>query len=255
MKRLRTEGAVSGALKPALRIYHWAFLVHLWTLTGLAFAVFALKATMEGEFDTAARLLIGVLLVDFSDGTFARWLRVKERMPLIAGEVIDYIHDLVGLTLVPMVFFWKAGLFVEPWGFPLAVVATLSATLKYGMKASVLRLGYSIGAPPIFFSIFLCYFLELGPLVSTLYAAGLIVLTLLPVPFPITSLVTTHWQPGWQSITNYLVTLCVLPVLFWLREAPKAIYWLLLVNVVLQVTVFPLLLRAEILKPGFNRRF
>jgi phosphatidylcholine synthase len=237
------------------RIYHWTFVVHLWTLTGLVFATWALKETIEGNLDPAARLLLAVLLVDFSDGTLARVLRVKERMPLISGEVIDYIHDLVGLTFVPMIFFWKAGLFLEPFGFPLAVAATLSATLKYGMKASVLRLGYSLGAPPIFFSIFLCYFLALGPLVSTLYASGLVLLVLLPVRFPITSLVTTHWQPGWQSLTNYLVALFALPIMVWLREAPRWLFWLLLANILLQVTLFPLLLKTGVLKPGFSRRY
>jgi phosphatidylserine synthase len=249
------EMALVGAERSAARIYHWTFIVHLWTLTGLVFAALALRATMGGDFDTAARLLIGVLLVDLTDGTLARRLRVKERMPLIAGEVIDYIHDLVGLTLVPMIFFWKAGLFLEPFAFPLVVAAILSATLKYGMKASVLRLGYSVGAPPIFFSIFLCYFLEIGPLVSTLYAAALIVLVVMPIRFPITTLVTTHWQPGWQSITNYLVALFVIPVMLWLREAPKVLYWILLANIVIHLAVYPLLLRAGILKPGFNRRF
>jgi phosphatidylcholine synthase len=236
-------------------VYHWTFVVHLWTLTGLAFAALALKAILEEDFDTAARLLIGVLLVDFTDGTLARLLRVKERMPLISGEVIDYIHDLVGLTFVPMIFFWKVGLFLAPFAFPLVVAATLAATLKYGMKAASLRLGYSVGAPPVFFSIFLCYFLDVGPVVSTLYAAGLLVLVLLPVRFPITSLMTTHWQPGWQSSTNYLVALFAVPVLLWLRQAPPVLYWLLLASVLLQIAVFPWLLRAGVLEPGFRRRF
>jgi phosphatidylcholine synthase len=240
---------------PAVRLYHWTFVVHLWTLTGLAFAVCALAATFAEDFDTAARLLLGVLLVDFTDGTLARRLRVKERMPLISGEIIDYLHDLVGLTLVPMIFFWRVGLFLEPLALPLVVAATLAATLKYGMKANLLRLGYSLGAPPVFFSIFLCWFLDLGPLVSTLYAAALVVLVLAPWRFPITSLVTTHWQPGWQSVTNYLVALCAVPVLLWLRDAPAILYWLLLANIIVQLAVYPLLLQAGILKPGFRRRF
>ena len=235
--------------------YHWTFIVHLWTLTGLALAAYALKAALEGAFDTAARLLVGVLLVDFTDGTLARAWRVKERIPQVSGEVIDYIHDLVGLTFVPMLFFWRAGLFLEPFGFPLVVAATLAATLKYGMKAKLLALGYSIGAPPIFFSIFLCYFLQFGPAAATLYAVALVILVLAPVRFPITSLVTTHWQPGWQSITNYLVFLFALPVMLWLREAPKGIYWMLLASVLVQVFVFPVLLRAGILAAGFRRRF
>ena len=247
--------AVVGRHERRPSIYHWTFFIHLWTLTGLAFAALALKATVEGDFNTAARLLIGVLLVDFTDGTLARLFKVKQRMPLISGEIIDYIHDLVGLSFVPMFFFWKTGLFLEPYGFPLVIAATLAATLKYSMKANLLELGYSIGAPPIFLSILLCYFLELGPAMTTIYAVGLIVFVLLPVRFPITSLVTTHWQPGWQSITNYMLFLFVIPIMLWLKQAPKVIYWLLLANILIQLAIFPILLKTGIIKPGFNRRF
>ena len=247
--------AVVGGHERRPSIYHWTFFIHLWTLTGLAFAALALKATVEGDFNTAARLLIGVLLVDFTDGTLARLFKVKQRMPLISGEIIDYIHDLVGLTFVPMFFFWKTGLFLEPYGFPLVIAATLAATLKYSMKANLLELGYSIGAPPIFLSILLCYFLEIRPMATTIYTIGLIVLVLLPVRFPITSLVTTHWQPGWQSITNYMLFLFVIPMMLWLKQAPKVIYWLLLANILIQLAIFPILLKTGIIKRGFNRRF
>ncbi len=254
MNQTTDSASITQDLAPP-RVYHWTFFVHLWTLTGLAFAAFALRATIDGNFATAARLLIGVLLVDFTDGTLARFFKVKQRMPLISGEIIDYIHDLVGLTFVPMFFFWKAGVFLEPFGFPLVVAATLAATLKYGMKGNMLRLGYSIGAPPIFIAVILCYMLELEPAVSTAFAGGLLLIVLLPVRFPITSLVTTHWQPGWQSITNYLILLFVVPILLWLQEAPKVIYWLLLTNMVVQVLIFPFLLKAGVLTPGFRRRF
>ncbi len=254
MNRTMDSATISRDVGPG-GIFHWTFLVHLWTLTGLAFAAFALKATIDGNFATAARLLIGVLLVDLTDGTLARAFKVKQRLPLISGEIIDYIHDLVGLTFIPMIFFWKAGVFLEPYGFPLVVAATLAATLKYGMKANVLQLGYSIGAPPIFVSIFLCYFLGLGPAVSTAFAAGLLLFVLLPIRFPITSLVTTHWQPGWQSITNYMLFAFAVPILFWLEKAPRVIYWLLLTNILVQVVIFPILLKAGVLRPGFRRRF
>ena len=246
---------IAGGETPRFRIYHWTFVVHLWTMTGIAFAAFALKATVEGDFDTAARLLFGVLLVDFTDGTLARYLKVKQRMPLISGEIIDYIHDLLGLTFVPMFFFWKAGLFLEPYGFALVVTATLAATLKYAMKANLLTLGYSLGAPPIFLSILLFYFLELGPMLSTLFTVALITLVLLPIRFPITSLVTTHWKPGWQSITNYLIFLSAAPILIYLEDAPKFFFWALLANVVFQLTVCPLLLRLGVITPGFRRDY
>jgi phosphatidylcholine synthase len=193
------------------------------------------------------------VLVDFTDGTLARALRVKERMPLISGEVIDYIHDLLGLTFAPMFFLHRAGLLPGAWGFAIVVAATLAATLKYGMKANLLTLGYSLGAPPIFAGLLLFWFLDLGPAATMAAASALTVLVLLPFRFPITSLVTTHWKPGWQSVTNWLVFLAAPWVLVSLRDAPRALYWALLANLAVQLTVFPLLLRAGVLRPGFRR--
>ena len=237
------------------KLLHWTFVVHLWTLAGIVFAALALKAILEGRMDSAARFLLLIPIVDFTDGTLARLFKVKERMPLISGEIIDYIHDLVGLTLVPMFFFYKAHLFLHGFDFPLVVTAVCAATLKYAMKPNVLALGYSLGAPPIFLSIILFYFLDLPQWSATAYAIILIHLVLLPIPFPITSLVTTHWQPGWQSITNYMVFLFAVPILLWLRETPKIIFWLLLANILIQLTLFPILLRIGIVKAGFRRKF
>lgn len=236
-------------------LLHWSFVVHLWTLTGLVFAALALKAIFENEMDAAARFLLSIILVDFTDGILARRLRVRERMPLISGEIIDYIHDLVGMTFVPMFFFYRENMFLPQLAFPLVVAATCVATLKYSMKPYMLSLGYSIGAPPIFASLFLFYFLDLGQIVNTTYAILLILWMLLPIRFPITSLVTTHWQPGWQSITNYLVFLSAAPILVYLHDAPRFLFWILLVNIILQLTMFPLLLHSGIIKPGFQRRY
>jgi len=236
-------------------LLHWSFVVHLWTLTGLVFAVLALEAVFENEMDAAARFLLLIILVDFTDGILARRLKVKEHMPLISGEIIDYIHDLVGMTFVPMFFFYKEDMFLPQFALPLVITATCVATLKYSMKPNVLSLGYSIGAPPIFASLFLFYFLELGQIVNTVYAILLILWILLPIRFPITSLVTTHWQPGWQSITNYLVFLSAAPILVYLHAAPRILFWILLLNIILQLTLFPLLLHAGVIKPGFRRKY
>jgi len=88
-------------------------LPHIITLVGLSFAALAAVAIIEGRFDTAARLSLLVLLVDRIDGTLARKLRVRDRFPNTSGEVLDIITDLVGLTFVPMLLFWRTGLFVD----------------------------------------------------------------------------------------------------------------------------------------------
>ena len=69
------------------------FLVHLWTLSGLALSLGGVIALFHGNNDLAARLIFFPIVIDFTDGTLARRYRIKERIPLVSGEAIDMITD------------------------------------------------------------------------------------------------------------------------------------------------------------------
>jgi phosphatidylcholine synthase len=226
---------------------------HLITLSGLAFAVLALMATFEGRYSAAVRYSLLVLLVDRIDGTLARALKVGNRFPGTSGEVLDIITDLVGLTFVPMMLFWKAGLFIENVGVYLVIAATVAASWKYSRKETFLGDGYSVGAPPVFFSVLLFYLLELPAIFPTVYTIVLILLVVSPIKYPITSLVTTHWKPGYKSVTNYLTAVFFVPAFVLLESAPHVIYWVMLAALCIQLLVYPLLLGLGVLKPVFDR--
>lgn len=228
---------------------------HILTLAGLAFAAFALMAIIEGRYPAAARYSLLVLLVDRLDGTMARKLQVKKKLPGISGETLDTITDLVGLTFVPMMLFWRTGLFLEGFGTIIVAMAAVTASWKYSRKEDFLKKGYSSGAPPVFFTVFLFYFLELPQIFATVYAVVLIILCLSPIRYPITSLVTTHWKPGFKSITNYLTVLFFIPVFILLKEAPSFIYWLMLVQIGVQLFIYPVLLSIGVIKPVFDRKY
>jgi phosphatidylserine synthase len=231
------------------------FLIHLWTLCGLGFAAIAAQRLLEGELSAAARWLFLVLLVDHTDGTLARAFRVKEHIPRISGETLDLITDVIGLTFVPVLFCWRAGVFLPGWGEPLVVAATVTCSLKYSMKARVLEDGYSLGAPPAFFSLLLFWLLGLPQAWATLYTVLLVLLCWLPIRYPITSLVTTHWKPGFESLVNYLSFAAMVPAILWLREAPAVFFWPLLALMVFHLLVSPLLLASGVLRPGFRRAY
>lgn len=226
---------------------------HVLTLIGLAFAALALMSLFEGRYQSAARFCLLVLLVDRADGTLARKLKVREKFPGTSGEILDIITDLVGLTFVPMMLFWREGLFLPGFGAYLVMGASMAASWKYSRKEVFLSKGYSVGAPPIFFSVFLFYFLNLPPLYPTLYTVILIGLCLSPIRYPITSLVTTHWKPGYKSITNYLTAAFFLPTFILLKSAPPVIYWMMLSALLIQLFIYPLLMRSGIIKPVFDR--
>jgi len=230
-----------------------AFLVHLLTLSGLGLAFAGVVLAARGEFDWAARLLLGVLIIDHLDGTLARRFRIKEKIPEVSGETVDLVTDVVGLTFAPLFLFYQAGLFLPGWGLPVCLIGVATCSLKYSMKHRTLEQGYSLGAPPVYFSLFLFYFLRVSPEWATGYAAALTLLCLLPIRYPITSLVTTHWKPGWQSVTNYLSFLVMPIALIWLERAPAVLYWILLANILAQLLLMPALLAARVIQPGFRR--
>ncbi len=231
----------------------WRFLVHLWTLAGLGFAMMAAQRIVAGDLNAAARWLMMVLVVDHSDGTLARTLKVSRHFPRISGETLDLVTDVVGLTFVPMLFCWRAGTFSPGWGAPLAVAAAVTCSYKYAMKSKVLEQGYSLGAPPAFFSVLLFWVLRLGQVWAALYTIGLIVMCWLPVRYPITSLVTTHWKPGLESITNYLAFIAMVPGMILLRDAPAIFFWPLLVLMLFHIYITPVLLSTKVIRPGFRR--
>jgi len=232
---------------------HLPCIPHIITLGGLALAVVALMSVFAGDFQMAVRLSLLVLLVDRIDGTLARKLKSRERYPGTSGEILDIITDVVGLTFVPMMLFWHSGLFVAGTGTVLAIATTVAASWKYSRKDGFLTHGYSVGAPPIFFSVFLFYFLQLPPVYPTIYTAILILLVISPIKYPITSLVTTHWKPGYKSITNYLTAIFFVPVFLMLERTPSPIFWVMLAAIGTQLFIYPVLLSIRVIKPVFDR--
>jgi phosphatidylcholine synthase len=231
------------------------FLIHLWTLAGLGFAMLAAQQVLLGDFNAAARWLLLVLFVDHTDGTLARHFRIRQRLPEISGETLDLITDVIGLTFVPMLFCWWAGVFLPGWGRALTLAAAVTCSLKYSMKAHILEKGVSHGAPPIFFSVLLFWLLGLPPVCATLYTSLLILFCWAPISYPITSLVTTHWKPGFESLTNYVSFAAMVPAMIWLREANAIFYWVPLAVVLFQLGVAPVLLALRVLQPGFHRTY
>jgi phosphatidylcholine synthase len=229
------------------------FLIHLWTLAGLAFAMLAAQQIVLGDLDAAVRWLLLVLLVDHTDGTLARRFRVWERIPEVSGETLDLITDVIGLTFVPMLFLWRAGAFLPGLGAPLAVAAATTCSLKYSMKAKLLSEGVSRGAPPAFFSVLVFWFLDLPPVWATAYTAALVVLCWSPIEYPITSLMTTHWKPGFQSAINYLSFLALVPAFVWLQRVPAVFIWPILALMLFHLFVAPVLLALRVIQPGFRR--
>ena len=86
-----------------------AWLVHVYTATGLVLALLTVIAVMEGDTVRALWLGLAAMVVDGTDGMLARYLQVKRWIPWFDGALLDNIVDYLTYAFTPMVLLWSAG--------------------------------------------------------------------------------------------------------------------------------------------------
>ena len=97
-----------------MRVAAWG--VHLYTAIGLVLAAWIAVLLVRGgaeAFRGAFVLMLVASLVDATDGTLARKVRVKAVLPEFDGRKLDDIIDFLTYTFLPLLLIWRAGLFPE----------------------------------------------------------------------------------------------------------------------------------------------
>src|SRR5262245_66104769 len=88
-----------------------AWCVHAYTALGLVAAGGIAVAILDGSpggFRLAFRLMLIATLIDATDGTLARWVRVKEVLPGFDGRRLDDLIDFLTYTSLPLLLLWRA---------------------------------------------------------------------------------------------------------------------------------------------------
>ena len=86
-----------------------AWLVHLYTATGLILALLATRAVIDFNYRAAFFWLWLQVVIDATDGFLARRSRVAERIPWFDGGKLDDVVDYLTYVFVPALFVWRAG--------------------------------------------------------------------------------------------------------------------------------------------------
>ena len=111
-----------------------AWLAHLYTASGAVLAFLAARAVIDFDYRTAFLWLALQIIVDATDGTFARAVRVSERLPWFDGAKLDDIVDYLTYVFVPALFVWRAILVPESW--VLYVTGAMLVSSAYGFNRS-----------------------------------------------------------------------------------------------------------------------
>lgn len=166
----------------ASQVAAWA--VHAYTAAGALLAFLALDAVVRGEPARAFWWLAVAMLVDSSDGTVARRLRVKEVLPQFDGSRLDDLVDYLNYVLVPVALMYHGGTFPERAGLAVAAAPLLASAYGFCHREAKTADHFFRGFPSYWNVVaFYLFTLRIEPLAAAAWVVGLSVLVVLPVRF------------------------------------------------------------------------
>jgi phosphatidylcholine synthase len=210
----------------------WAYGVHAYTATGLLCGALIAADIMQGNYRRAFIWMIVAVLIDATDGTFARKLRVKEVVPHIDGRKLDDIVDYLNYTFLPLFLIGSAGWLPHPswlWA-SIPLIASVFAFVNTGAKEELN--GFFLGFPS-YWNVFAFYtavwLAGQGPYVVLAAALALSVLSVLPIRF-----VYPNKAPCWRGlfVGGGIAWLAIILAILWYypdAPVPAALLWISLI--------------------------
>lgn len=217
-----------------------AWSVHLFTMTGAAWAVLAMVALHQGDIKMMWLWLGIANVVDAIDGSFARAANVRKYAPSFDGSILDNIIDYLTWTFIPAVFMY---LYLDFGSQTMAAIAMIfivtSSAFCYcnvGLKTDD---NYFMGFPAAWNVVALIMWLVgTGATANLIITLVLGVLTLAPLafvhPFRVRWLrpLNIAAVSAWLGLSAYLVVVApewpTIPALVWWASG----IWLMLISAV-----------------------
>jgi phosphatidylcholine synthase len=133
--------------------------VHTYTALGLPLAFFSVIALFEGDLALFWILNWVAVLVDATDGTLARAVKVSEVLPEFDGRRLDDIVDYITFALLPCLALWRFDMLPEGL-YWVAVVPLLAS--GYGFCQERAKTDESFVGFPSYWNIMVVYMTMLG---------------------------------------------------------------------------------------------
>lgn len=187
-----------------LRLFAWG--VHLYTAMGFVCAAGMAVLIVQGDDDSfrgAFGLMILATLIDATDGTLARLVRIKETLPGFDGRRLDDLVDILTFVCLPLLLVWRAKLL--PDGYDVCLLLPLLAS-GYGFCQVQAKTpdGYFRGFPS-YWNIVACYLYLLRPWWAWLSVTVVVTLALL------TFVPSRYLYPSQKGRLNLWATLLAVP--------------------------------------------
>src|SRR5262245_30148050 len=196
-----------------------AWSVHAYTALGLVVAggmAIAIVDATYTSFRLAFPLMLVATLIDATDGTLARWVRIKEVLPGFDGRRLDDLIDFQTFTTLPLLLIYQAR--VLPAGQEYWLIAPLLAS-AYGFCQVNAKTddGYFLGFPS-YWNIIAFYLYVLQP--PTIIAIGMLLFFSAMTFVPARYLYPTH-RGKLNRWTNHLAAVWTVMLVWIVVRLPE----------------------------------
>lgn len=158
--------------------------MHAYTASGAVLALLATHAATTLNVRAAFLWLFAAVVVDSTDGWFARAARVHERLPNFSGQKLDDIVDYLTFVFVPAYIMWQAGVVTGAWAIPIFAVMLLSSLFGFVSEDAKTEDHFFTGFPS-YWNVAAVYLivLGLGPALNAILLLFLIALVFVRVGY------------------------------------------------------------------------
>ncbi|MEK7210984.1 MAG: CDP-diacylglycerol O-phosphatidyltransferase [Candidatus Binatota bacterium] len=193
-----------------------AWLVHLYTASGAVIAFFALLLIEQAKFQDAFWLMALAVLIDASDGTFARMVRVKELIPWFDGDRLEDIVDYLNYVLVPSLLLIRADLLPQQDASWLAAAPLAASAYGFCQKEAKTSDHFFLGFPSYWNIVaFYLYVMQTPRWLNAFLILILSVLVFVPIRYLYPSR-----SPILRGLTNSLGILWGITILIMIYQLP-----------------------------------
>ena len=218
-----------------LTIAAWG--VHLFTASGAVAGLFALDRIAANDYRSAFMFMAVAIAIDSADGTFARSLKVRERIPIFDGAMLDNIIDYLNYVAVPVFLMLSAAILPRTvFGYLAASLVMLASAYGFSRLDAKTEDHYFLGFPS-YWNLVALYLFCLG--LSSAWNSLITVLLALMVFVPIKYIYPSRTEPMrlftlalalvWAPITLALIPFVpkVNPILLYTSLAFVLYYFLM----------------------------
>ncbi len=187
------------------RVLAWC--VHFYTALGLLCAAGMAVLILRGNPASIAGVFVLMLiatLIDATDGTLARAVRIKEVLPGFDGRRLDDLIDFLTYVFLPLLLLWQVRAAVFPAGWEWVLLLPLFAS-AYGFSQVNAKTadGYFLGFPSYWNLVaFYLWLMQWPPWVNVVLLLGLALLTFVP---------SRYLYPSQRGLLNRISTLLAVP--------------------------------------------